>query len=40
MKSFKARLNNYEMPAMDAGIDDALKEFMEKKKASMPDMWY
>ena len=37
---FKARLNNYEMPTMDEGINEALKEFMEKKKASMPDMWY
>jgi trimethylamine--corrinoid protein Co-methyltransferase len=37
---FKARLNNYEMPAMDEGINEALLEFMEQKKASMPDMWY
>ncbi len=37
---FKARLNSYEMPAMDESINEALLEFMEQKKASMPDMWY
>jgi trimethylamine--corrinoid protein Co-methyltransferase len=30
-------LDSYEAPAIDPGIDEALKEFIAKKKASMPD---
>ena len=37
---WKEVLNTYEAPAMDEGTDEALKEFMAKKKASMPDAWY
>ena len=37
---FKQRLNDYEMPAMDESIDEALKEYIQQKKESMPDMWY
>ena len=33
-------LAEYEQPALDPGIDDALKEFIAKKKASMPDAIY
>lgn len=37
---WKETLANYEAPPMDEGIDEALKEFIAKKKASMPDAWY
>ncbi|MCV2873964.1 trimethylamine methyltransferase family protein [Defluviimonas sp. WL0050] len=37
---WKQRLREYEAPHLDEGIDEALKEFMAKKKASMPDAWY
>ncbi len=37
---WKSILNTYEAPALDPGIDEALCEFMAKKKASMPDAWY
>jgi trimethylamine--corrinoid protein Co-methyltransferase len=34
---WKSMLERYEMPAMDLDVDEALKEFIAKKKASMPD---
>jgi len=36
-KLWKQRLRDYEAPALDPGIDEALKEFIQKKKDSMPD---
>jgi trimethylamine---corrinoid protein Co-methyltransferase len=37
---WKKLLADYVAPALDPGIDAALVEFMEKKKASVPDAWY
>jgi len=37
---WKKTLAAYTPPPLDAGIDEALNEFMIKKKASMPDAWY
>ena len=37
---WKQKLREYEPPPLDEGIDEALKEFVEKKKAAMPDAWY
>jgi trimethylamine--corrinoid protein Co-methyltransferase len=34
---WKRMLREYEAPPLDAGIDEALGEFIEKRKASMPD---
>ena len=34
---WKKMLADYQQPALDPGIDEALKEFIAKKKASMPD---
>jgi trimethylamine--corrinoid protein Co-methyltransferase len=34
---WKKQLAEYEKPAMDPGIEEALNEFVETKKASMPD---
>lgn len=39
-KRWKDTLAAYEAPPMDEGIDEALKDFIAKKKASMPDAWY
>ena len=39
-KRWKAALEAYEAPAMDAGTEAALKDFVARKKASMPDAWY
>lgn len=37
---WKDTLAQYEAPAMDAGTDDALRDFIDRKKASMQDAWY
>jgi trimethylamine--corrinoid protein Co-methyltransferase len=36
-KIWKKMLAEYEAPPLDPGVDEALTEFMAKKKASMPD---
>ena len=33
-------LAEYEPPALDESIDEALREFIDRTKASMDDMWY
>lgn len=35
----KQMLDSYEAPPIDAGIDEALLEFMQRKKDSMPDLF-
>jgi len=37
---WKARLANHESPPLPAGVDEALTEFVERRKASMDDAWY
>ena len=37
---WKQMLADYEQPELDPGIDEGLKEFMQKKKDSMPDIWH
>jgi trimethylamine---corrinoid protein Co-methyltransferase len=37
---WKKRLAEYEAPALDAGIRQALEEFVSAKKAGIADMWY
>jgi trimethylamine--corrinoid protein Co-methyltransferase len=39
-KIWKKTLAEYEAPAIDPGIDEALRDFIERKKASMPDAMY
>lgn len=34
---WKKLLNEYEAPAIDPGVDEALQEFIAKKKAAVPD---
>ncbi|MEL6477469.1 MAG: trimethylamine methyltransferase family protein [Pseudomonadota bacterium] len=33
-------LSSYTPPPIDPGVDEALRAFVDKKKASMPDAWY
>ena len=33
-------LSEYEAPAIDSGVDEALRDYIERKKASMPDAAY
>lgn len=37
---WKTMLEDYKAPELDADIDRALQEFIEQRKASMPDAWY
>jgi trimethylamine--corrinoid protein Co-methyltransferase len=37
---WKRTLNEYEAPAIDPGVDEALRAFIDAKKASMPDATY
>ncbi len=37
---WKETLASYEEPPLDPALDEALLEFIAKKKASMPDAWY
>ena len=39
-KRWKTMLVEYEAPPLDPGIDEALREYMTRKKASMEDAWY
>jgi trimethylamine--corrinoid protein Co-methyltransferase len=33
-------LKEYQMPAIDPAIDEALLDFIARRKASMTDAWY
>ncbi len=37
---WKQRLRDYEAPPLDEGVDEALRDFVERKKAAVPDAWY
>ena len=37
---WKQMLADYEPPEIDAGIDGALRDFVEQRHAEMPDEWY
>ena len=37
---WKKRLAEFEAPAIDPGMDEALKDFVATRKASMDDAWY
>jgi trimethylamine--corrinoid protein Co-methyltransferase len=39
-RQWKKMLAEYEAPPLDEGIDDALRDFMARTKASMDDAWY
>jgi len=36
-KQWKKKLQEYQAPEIDPGVDEALQEFVQKKKNSMPD---
>ena len=33
-------LNTYEAPPIDISVDEALKDFIARRKAELPDAWY
>jgi len=39
-KRWKNMLAEYKRPAMDEAVDEALQDFIARKKQSMPDAWH
>ena len=39
-KAWKKVLADFEAPALDPAIDEALLDFIARRKRSMPDAWY
>jgi trimethylamine---corrinoid protein Co-methyltransferase len=39
-RKWKQVLKDFEAPALDQGIDEALKDYMARKDKAMPDAWY
>lgn len=39
-KAWKLALAEYEAPPLDAGVDEALRDFVARTKAGMADAWY
>ena len=39
-RRWKKALADYEPPPLDEAVDDALKDFISRKKAEMQDAWY
>ena len=37
---WKRLLAEYEAPPLDEGVDEALQDFMARRKTAVPDMWY
>jgi len=37
---WKKLLREYEAPPIDQGVDEALLDFIARRKDEMPDMWY
>jgi len=37
---WKKMLNEYEIPAIDVAVDEALLDFIARRKTSMTDAWY
>ena len=37
---WKKTLAEFEAPPIDAGIDEALQDFMARRKGAVQDMWY
>ena len=37
---WNALLRDYEAPPLDPAVDEALRDFIDRKKQSMPDAWY
>jgi trimethylamine--corrinoid protein Co-methyltransferase len=33
-------LQDYEAPPMDPAVDEALKDFIARRKRELPDAWY
>jgi trimethylamine--corrinoid protein Co-methyltransferase len=39
-KRWKAALADYQAPDMDPAVDESIRDYVDRKKASMKDQWY
>ena len=39
-EKWRSMLRNYEAPPIDPAVDEALKDFIDSKKAAVGDMWH
>ncbi len=39
-RRWRQMLADYRAPSLDPGVDEALRDFMARKKATMPDQWH
>lgn len=39
-KRWKTMLNDYEKPKLDEGVDEALRDYVARRKGERPDAWY
>jgi trimethylamine--corrinoid protein Co-methyltransferase len=39
-RRYKQALADYTAPALDPAVDEAIRDYMDRKKAAMPDQWY
>ena len=39
-RRWRQMLADYEAPPLDPSVDEALEDFMARKKAAMPDQWH
>jgi len=39
-RAWKQALQDYQAPALDEATDEALKDFIDRRKAAMDDAWY
>jgi len=37
---WKTQLGEYESPPLDAAVDEALQDFVQRRKNELPDAWY
>ena len=39
-RRWKAALAEYQAPAIDPAVDESIRDYIDRKKASMTDQWY
>jgi len=39
-RAWKKALQDYQAPSLDVATDEALKDFISRRKAAMDDAWY
>jgi trimethylamine--corrinoid protein Co-methyltransferase len=39
-RRWKTALAEYQAPDIDPGVDESIREYIDRKKAAMPDQWY